>query len=98
MEKLNKKEIENKLQKALAIEYLREYCSENKISIEKLQNEIFQLSYNQCGFFHPNNNEPNGLLNDIDTLPKTTLVIRCEEGKLLIEQTEFTTEYLTNEL
>lgn len=98
MEKLNKKEIENKLQKALAIEYLREYCSENKISIEKLKNEIFQLSYNQCGFFHPNDIEPNGLLNDIDTLPKTTLVIRYEEGKLLIEQTEFTTEYLTIEL
>lgn len=96
MKRINKKEIENKLQKALAIEYLRNYCKENKISIEKLNNEIFQLSYNECGFFHPSNIEPNGLLNDMETLPKATLVIRYENGELFIEQTEYTKEYLSN--
>lgn len=98
MEKINKWEIENRFQKALVIEYLRDYCKENKISLEKLKDEIFQLSYDQCGFFHPSNIEPNGLLNDMETLPKTTLVIRYKDEKLFIEQTEYTKEYLCNEL
>lgn len=51
MKTINKRELENRLQRALAIEYLRDYCMENKISIEKLNNEIFQLSYNECVFF-----------------------------------------------
>lgn len=95
MEKLNKREIEGKLQKALAIEFLRDYCNTNKISIEKLNKEMFQLSYNVCAFFHPSDIEPNGLLNDIETLPRTTLVIKYEEEKLFIEQTEYTKKYLS---
>lgn len=98
MEKINKRRIENKLQKALAIEFVRNYCKENKISVDKLNNEIFQLSYNVCVFFHPSDIEPNGLLNDMETLPKTTLIIRYEDEKLFIEQTEYTNEYLSNEL
>lgn len=98
MKGINKKELENRLQKALAIEYLRGYCMENKISIKKLNNEIFQLSYNECGFFHSSSIEPNGLLNDMETLPKPTLIIKYDDEKLFIEQTEYTKEYLSDEL
>ncbi len=94
---MNKKEIENKLQKALTIEYIRDYCKKNKISIKKLEKEIFQLSYNCCGFFHPSDIEPKGLLNDMETLPKTTLIVKYENERLIIEQTEYTKEYLAED-
>lgn len=95
---MNKKEIKNKLQKALTIEYIRDYCKENKISIKKLEKEIFWLSYNCCGFFHPSDIKPNGLLNDMETLPKTTLIIKHENERLFIEQTEYTKEYLVEDV
>lgn len=98
MKKIDKREIENKLQKALVIEFLRDYCNKNKISIDKLSNEIFSLSYNECAFFHPSDIEPNGLLNDMETLPKPTLAIRYEDGKFFIEQTEYTKQYLSKDL
>lgn len=94
MKKINKWDIEKKLQRAIAIEYVRDYCNENKISIEKLEKERFYLSYNVCGFFHPSEVEPDGLLNDLETLPKPTLIIRYENEMLVIEQTEYTKEYL----
>ena len=97
MKKINKIEIEKKLQKELAIGYLQNYCKQNKLSLEKLKNEMFQLSYNQCGFFHPSDVVPDGLVNDVDTLPKTTLVIKYEDGGLVIEQTNYTKEFLSLE-
>jgi len=95
MERVNKMKIEKELQRALAIEYVRDYCKENNISIAKLNNEIFHLSYNECGFAHPSDIEPEGLLNDMDTLPKVTLVIKYEDEILSIEQTEYTKEFLS---
>lgn len=95
MKEIHKIEMERILQKELAIGYLQNYCKQNKLSIEKLKKEIFQLSYDQCVFFHPNNVTPNGLLNDIDTIPKATLVIRYEDGEMMIEQTEYTKEFLS---
>ena len=97
MKKINKIEIGKKLQKELAIGYLQNYCKQNKLSLEKLKNEMFQLSYNQCGFFHPSDVVPDGLVNDVDTLPKTTLVIKYEDGGLVIEQTNYTKEFLSLE-
>lgn len=97
MDKIDKWKIEKELQRALAIEYVRDYCKENKISIEKLEKEIFNLSYQVCGFLHPSDIEPDGLLNDMETIPKPTLTIRYEDNKLSIEQTEFTKEFLSAE-
>lgn len=97
MKEIHKIEMERILQKELAVGYLQNYCKQNKLSIEKLKKEIFQLSYDQCGFFHPNNVVSNGLLNDIDTIPKATLVIKYEDGVMMIKQTEYTKEFLSLE-
>ncbi|GFI05111.1 hypothetical protein IMSAGC005_03965 [Lachnospiraceae bacterium] len=95
MEKVSKKKLENALQRALALEFVSDYCKENSISIDKLQNEEFYLMYNECLFAHPSDIEPNGLLNDLETLPKVTLVIKHEDNILSIEQTEYTQEFLS---
>jgi hypothetical protein len=97
MKKVDKWKVEKELQRALAIEYVRDYCRENKISIEKLEKEIFDLSYQVCGFLHPSDIESDGLLNDVETMPKPTLTIRYENNMLSIEQTEFTKEFLSAE-
>lgn len=97
MEKINKWKIEKELQRELAIAYVRSYCEENNLSLEKLISEKFVLSYNECGFAHPSEIEVNGLLNDKDTVPKVTLMIKYENKELKIEETEYTRKYLSLE-
>ena len=94
MKKVSKIELERELEKALAIEFLYNYCQKNKLSVTKLKKEIFNLSYNQCGFFHSSDVKPNGLLNDIETQPKPTLIIEYEDGKLTVKETEYTKKIL----
>ena len=53
MEKVSKMKLENALQRALALEFVSDYCKENSLSIDKLQNEEFYLMYNECLFYHP---------------------------------------------
>lgn len=86
--------IEKELQRVLAIEVLRAYCTDNKLSIEKLKKERFEFSYDECGFFHPSEIVPQGLVNDMETMPKPTLIIKNEEGYLKIEKTQYTKQFL----
>lgn len=97
MEKVSKMKLENELQKALTIEFVRNYCIENNISVDKLKNERFYLSYSECGFAHPSGVKPDGLRNDMETIPKITLAVKHEDDKLSIEQTEFTKIFLRDE-
>lgn len=85
------------MQKALVIEFVRDYCEKNHISIDKLKSERFDLSYNECGFAHPSDIKPDGLTNDRETMPKVTLKIKYEDGMLFIEQTEYTKDFLSAE-
>lgn len=94
MKKVSKIELERELEKALAIEFLYDYCKKNKLSVAKLKREIFNLSYNQCGFFHSSEVKQNGLLNDIETQPKPTLTIEYKDGKLTVKETEYTKKVL----
>ena len=55
MEKISQRKIEREFQKALAIEYVKEYFNENKLSIEKLQKQRFTLVCNECAFAQPDN-------------------------------------------
>lgn len=96
MGKNNQRKMEREFQRALAIEFVKSYCSKEELSIEKLSNEEFYFSCNECVFAHPSDVVPNGLLNDIETQPKATLVIKHENGILFIEQTEHTKEFLSN--
>lgn len=97
MHKNNQRKIEKDFQKALAIEYAKDYCKENNLSIEKLQTQRFILSGNECAFAQPSDVKPNGLTNDGDTMPKVTLIIKFENQQLKIEETEYTKIFLKNE-
>lgn len=83
--------------KKLAIAYVQSYCIENNLSVEKLQEQRFILSCNECAFAQPSDVKPNGLINDGNTMPKVTLIIKLEDGKLEIIETEYTKEFLENE-
>ncbi len=48
----------------------------------------------ECGFFQPSEIRADGLANDMNTMPILTLGIRNDSGKLVIEETEYTSQYL----
>ena len=94
MEKINQRKMEKELQKALAIAYVTPFCLENNLSLEKLQSQRFILSCNECAFAQPSDAKSNGLVNDAETIPKVTLIVRHEAGQLKIEETEYTKVFL----
>ena len=90
MPKFDQRALEKELQKALAVEYAKSYCKENNLSVEKLKKQMFKLLGNECAFAQRSPVEPKGLVNDGDTMPMVTLIIRHEDEKLHIEETEYT--------
>ena len=66
-------------------------------SLEKLKAQRFELSYHECGFFQLSDTTALGLLNDQETMPKATLIIKNENGELVICETEYTKKYLGKE-
>lgn len=94
MEKLNQKIIEREFEKALAIEYARNYCVKNNLSLEKLKKQRFTLVNNECVFEEPINIELQDMVIDGDPKPQITLIIKYEKGQLQIMETEFTKKYL----
>ena len=68
-----KKEEETK--KLLALNVAKAYCKENGISFDKLRKQQFALIYESAIFAQPSDVVPKGLLNDIETQPKPTLII-----------------------
>lgn len=97
MQEYNQRKIEKELQKALAIEYAKNYSMEHNLSLQKLQTQRFILSGNECAFAQPSDVKPNGLINDGDTMPKVTLIIKMENEQLNIEETEYTKIFLMDE-
>ena len=89
---------EKELQRILALEYVKEYCKKNGLSIEKLKKQKFEFSYNECGFFQRSNIKAEGLFNDKATMPRLTLLIRNSDGNLIIEETEYTKKYLKEDI
>lgn len=92
--KVNKWKEEKNLQRLLAIEYVKDYCMQKGLSLEKLKTQRFELSYSECGFFQPSDVTALGLINDQETMPKATLIIRNENGELIICETDYTKQYL----
>ena len=92
--KNSQRKMENELQKALAIEYVKNFCMEQNLSLQKLQTQKFVLSGNECAFAQPSDITPVGLINDGATMPKVTLVIKYEDELLKIEETEYTKKFL----
>ena len=50
MQKNNQRKIEKEFQKALAIEYVKNYFIEHNLSLSKLKTNIFVLSGNEFAF------------------------------------------------
>jgi len=94
----NQRKMERELQKALAIEYVKEYCNKNKFSVEKLRSQRFTLIGNECAFEYVNDAEAEEYIIDGGTKNQITLVIRYENQKLHIEETEYTKKFLSIEM
>ena len=88
------KKLELEVQRALALEAAKSYCKENGLSVDKLRNQRFIIINSTAAFGQPSDVVPDGLMNDIATQPKPTLIFRLEDGELIIEETEHTREYL----
>ena len=85
---------QEKLQRAFALEYAKQYCADNELSWDKLKGQQFYSIYGEAFFAQPSDIEPKGLTNDMETMPKPTLIIKMSDEKLIIEQTEHTHKYL----
>jgi len=94
-DKHRKQKSEQALQKALALQVAKGHCEQNNLSIDKLKEQLFYLVYSSAIFAQPSNVTPNGLLNDLETQPKPTLIIELADNCLKVLETEYTAKYLT---
>lgn len=85
---------EKELAKAMAFDVATRYCQENGLSVEKLKTQQFTLFADIACFAQPSGVKPEGLVNDIKTQPYPTLILKADDGKLIVEQTEHTHKYL----
>lgn len=99
MEKNSQREVEREFQKALAIEYAKNYCKKNGLSIQKLKNQNFALCDNECAFYvQPIDDiKTDQLVIDGTPKPQVTLIIRHENEELQIEETKYTEIFLRKE-
>lgn len=88
------KQEERSLQRALALAYAKSYCHERGLSAERLESQKFDYLGGAGIFYQPTEAVPNGLTNDLETMPKPTLILRYRENGIQIEQTEYTSQYL----
>jgi hypothetical protein len=77
-------------QKAVAMQIATDYCEKHNLSKEKLQKQRFSLIYGSAFFMQDSDVPPMGLVNDMETMPKPTLIIKQEKGSIKVEETEFT--------
>lgn len=82
------------LQKSLATEYALSYCRKKGLATDKLLKQRFDVIDNHAIFSQPSGVKPNGLTNDMATMPFPTLIITCDADGLHIETTEYTEKYL----
>ena len=85
------------LQRAMAEAVASTYCRDHNLSMAKLKTQRFETVADMMVFAQPTGVAPDGLRNDIETRPIPTLVIRLsDDGKLQVEGTPHTTQYLSN--
>jgi len=82
------------VEKAIALEAAKGYCTQHGYSMRKLAENRFHLIGGVAVFSVPSPVKPNGLMNDRETQPLPTLILRQENGKLTFETTEHTEKYL----
>ena len=82
------------LLKSLATEYALSYCRKKGLATEKLLKQRFDVVDHHAIFSQPSGVKPDGLANDMVTMPFPTLMITCDDDGLHIETTEYTEKYL----
>lgn len=86
---------EKELAKAMAFDVAARYCRDNGLSVEKLRTQRFEWLTDIACFMQPTGIKPDGLLNDLQTQPYPTLLLKSKNGNLIVEQTEHTKKYLS---
>lgn len=91
---MENRQAEREFRRAIALEAASRYCLTNQLSVEKLGQQRFEWFGDAAVFAQPSGIKPDGLKNDLETQPKPTLILRLDNGKFHIEQTEHTKKYL----
>ena len=93
-----KRAAEQRLGRAMALKIAEAYCMEHGYSMEKVREQRFFLMYDEAIFAQPRGVEPDGLTNDMDTMPLPTLIITVDKGELVVRTTEHTDKYLMDDV
>ena len=80
--------------RVLALEQARAYCEKHKLSFPLLEKQRFDVILDSAIFSQPSAARPNGLANDMDTMPLPTLIIQFDGEKVTVSSTEHTDKYL----
>ena len=92
---IQQRKLERELQRIMALNLSEAYCRENGLSFEKLKKQRFDFFDGFAWFLQPSDKKPNGLVNDMETMPIPTLIIKISDDNIVFEQTEHTKKYLS---
>ena len=83
------------LLRAMALQCAEPYCEKYGLSVEKLKDQKFEVIPDEIFFAQPTGIEPDGLRNDLETVPYPTLIMRLDEdGKICFQETAYTRQYI----
>ena len=83
-----------RLIRALVLEQVKVYCEKHQLSFLALEEQRFDVILDSAIFSQPSDVKPDGLANDMDTMPFPTLIIQLDGEIIRINQTEHTQKYL----
>ena len=83
------------LLRAMALQCAEPYCEKYGLSVEKLKDQKFEVILDAIFFAQPTGIGPDGLRNDLETVPYPTLIMRLDEdGKICFQETAYTRQYI----
>lgn len=84
--------------KADSLNQVNEFCHKQNYSVDRLLNLTFDVGYPESAYVIPSKVIPDGLMNDLDTMPIPILFIIKNGNEFIIEETEYTKPYFNGEL
>lgn len=75
----------------VATEKATDYCQQNGLSVDKLRTQLISIINDSLYFWQENEAVPNGLKNDLDTMPYHTLIVKNDYS---VHSTPYSTTYL----
>ena len=73
----------------------RRYCNENGLSVDALDKQILSIGDGEGVFSQMKDVFANCLVDDMNTLPDVTLIVKKVNGNYVVKETEYTRRYLT---